>query len=110
MAKPRSPKSTGDDTTKTAPLDAASATPLAAETNGNGSPVRKAVRKKTSAKLPELVKTDLRANLVPINIDDEIRQLAYLLSERRGFEPGHEADDWFAAEREVRQRYHQHSA
>jgi hypothetical protein len=32
------------------------------------------------------------------------------MAERRGFEPGHEAEDWFAAEREVRQRYHQHSA
>jgi hypothetical protein len=43
-------------------------------------------------------------------LDDEIRQLAYLLSERRGFESGHEAEDWLAAEREVMQRYRQHSA
>ena len=108
MAKPRIPKTTGDDTSITTRMDAAS-TPLAAETNGNGSPARKAVRKKTSAK-PELIKSEARANLVPINVEDEIRQLAYLMSERRGFEPGHEADDWLAAEREVRQRYHQHSA
>jgi hypothetical protein len=33
-----------------------------------------------------------------------------LLSERRGFEPGHEAEDWLAAESEIRHRYHQHSA
>ncbi len=59
---------------------------------------------------PEIVKTEPRANLVPINLEDEIRRLAYLLSERRGFEPGHDAEDWLAAEREVRQRYHQHSA
>ena len=57
---------------------------------------------------PEIVKTEPRANLVPINLEDEIRRLAYLLSERRGFEPGHDAEDWLAAEREVRQRYHQH--
>jgi hypothetical protein len=59
---------------------------------------------------PEIVKTESRANLVPINMEDEIRRLAYLLSERRGFEPGHETEDWLFAEREVLERYHQHSA
>jgi hypothetical protein len=59
---------------------------------------------------PEIVRTEGRANLVPINVEDEIRRLAYLLSERRGFESGHEAEDWLAAEREIRQRYHQQSA
>jgi hypothetical protein len=29
---------------------------------------------------------------------------AYLRAERRGFAPGHELDDWLAAEREVDQR------
>ena len=109
MAKPSSPKSAANDTNLKTPMDAASATPATIEANGNGSLAKKAIRKKTAVK-PEIVRTELRANLVPINIEDEIRQLAYLMSERRGFEPGHEADDWFAAEREVRQRYHQHSA
>jgi hypothetical protein len=59
---------------------------------------------------PSIVRTEGRANLVPINLDDEIRRLAYLLSERRGFEPGHEREDWLAAEREIRQRYRQQSA
>jgi hypothetical protein len=59
---------------------------------------------------PEIVKTDSRANLVPINLEDEIRQLAYLFSERRGFVPGHETEDWLAAEHEVLERYHQQSA
>jgi hypothetical protein len=49
-------------------------------------------------------------NLVPVNMDDEIRSLAYLLSERRGFEPGHETEDWLNAEREVLGRYHQQRA
>ena len=62
------------------------------------------------AKKPEIVKADARANVVPINLDEEIRRLAYLYAERRGFTPGHEADDWLAAEQEVRQRYHQQSA
>jgi DUF2934 family protein len=51
-----------------------------------------------------------RAYTIPSNVDEEIRQLAYLFSERRGFEPGHETEDWLNAEHEVLQRYHQHSA
>ena len=65
---------------------------------------------KRAARKPEIVRTEPRANLVPINLDEEIRRFAYLLSERRGFAPGHEAEDWLAAEHEVRQRYHQQSA
>jgi hypothetical protein len=62
---------------------------------------------KTSSRKPTIVKTETRASVVPINVDEEIRCLAYLLSERRGFEPGHETEDWLAAENEVRQRYRQ---
>jgi Protein of unknown function (DUF2934) len=113
MPKPRVPKKAGEDTAAATPaLDAVSSGVLAAESNGNGSAtngVKKTVRRKTAAK-PEIVKSDLRATVVPINVEEEVRRLAYLMSERRGFEPGHEAEDWFAAEREVRQRYHQHSA
>jgi hypothetical protein len=57
---------------------------------------------------PEIVKSESRSNLVPISLENEIRKLAYLFSERRGFEPGHEAEDWLNAEREVLDRYHQH--
>jgi hypothetical protein len=63
------------------------------------------------ARKPEIVRsesrTEPRTNLVPINLDEEIRRQAYLFSERRGFAPGHEREDWLAAEHEVRQRYHQ---
>lgn len=113
MAKPRVPKKGGEDTTAATPaLDSTSSDILAAESNGNGNAtngVKKAVRKKIAAK-PEIVKSDARATIVPINLEEEVRRLAYLMAERRGFEPGHEAEDWFAAEREIRQRYHQHSA
>ena len=51
-----------------------------------------------------------RGTVVPINLEDEIRRLAYLLSEHRGFEPGHENEDWLTAEHEVLQRYRQHVA
>ncbi len=30
-----------------------------------------------------------------------IAELAYYKAEQRGFEPGHEMDDWLAAEREL---------
>ena len=59
---------------------------------------------------PEAVKTESRSNLVPINIEEEIRRSAYLLAEKRGFEPGHETEDWLVAEREVMERYHLQSA
>ena len=35
---------------------------------------------------------------------DSISRLAYLKAARRGFVPGHELDDWLAAEDEVDQR------
>lgn len=59
---------------------------------------------------PEAGKTESRSNLVPINIEEEIRRTAYLLAERRGFEPGHETEDWLVAESEVMRRYHLQSA
>jgi hypothetical protein len=113
MAKPRVPKKANGGISVTPAVEATSKEVLASETNGNGAApnngAKKTVRKRIAAK-PEIVKSDLRANLVPINFEEEIRRLAYLMAERRGFEPGHEADDWLAAEREVRQRYHQYSA
>lgn len=63
-----------------------------------------------SIRKPTTLRSETRATVVPINVDEEIRRVAYLLSERRGFEPGHETEDWLAAEHEVRQRYRQQSA
>lgn len=60
-----------------------------------------------------VVKSEARKSVVvPINLEDEIRRRAYELYQQRGNAPGSEAEDWFAAEREVRQRYQQqqHSA
>jgi len=58
----------------------------------------------------EVMKSDARKNVVPINLEDEIRQRAFELYEQRGAGSGSEAEDWLAAEREVRQRYRQQSA
>jgi hypothetical protein len=54
----------------------------------------------------EVVKTEPR-RVVPINVEEEIRRRAYELYQQRGSKPGSEREDWLAAEREVRQRYHQ---
>jgi hypothetical protein len=119
MAKPRFPKSTSNvketvsstdrlpalsDIRADTSVGLADVPPASAVPESKKTEIRKPARK------PEIVRTEARANLVPINVEDEIRRLAYLLAERRGFEPGHEAEDWLAAEREIRQRYRQQSA
>jgi hypothetical protein len=114
MAKPRTPrrKSNGNQelpTIETMPetnAENGSGTLTAAASTETGNTEMKNMAKKSTRK-PEIVKTEGRSNLVPINLDDEIRRLAYLMSERRGFEPGHETEDWLAAEHELRERYHQ---
>jgi len=76
--------------------------PVAAET----APVRAEAKVAPEPrKKLEVVKTERR--VVPINLEDEIRRRAYELYQQRGNAPGSEAEDWLAAEREVRQRYHQ---
>lgn len=105
MAKPRVPKNVSQHPGTTG--TASPSTELS--TGGNGAAINAESTAKSSRK-PTIVKSETRPNLVPINLEDEIRRLAYLLSERRGFEPGHESEDWLTAEREVRQRYHQQSA
>ena len=57
-----------------------------------------------------VVKTDSRANVVPINLEDEVRLRAFDLYQQRGCVAGYETQDWLTAEREVLQRYHQQSA
>ena len=106
MAKLRLPKKTNDPVASTtaSPVPTVSATTAGPIAQAVPTPeAQQAATKKTEAKKvarkPEIVRSEPRANLVPINIDDEIRRLAYLLSERRGCEPGHEAEDWTAAER-----------
>ncbi len=49
-------------------------------------------------------------NLVPINLEDEIRRRAYELYQQRGTASGSEAEDWLTAEREIKQRYRKQSA
>ncbi len=63
----------------------------------------------------EIVKTEPRKNVVainraPLNLEEEIRRRAYEIYQRRGNAPGSQAEDWLAAEREIRKRYQQHTA
>jgi hypothetical protein len=116
MAKPRTPKKksngsenlvTNPGMTESNPENGAGTLTAAAPAEAENTEMKNTVKK--SIWKPEIVKTESRSNLVPINLDDEIRRLAYLMSERRGFEPGHETEDWLAAEHEVLERY-QHQA
>jgi hypothetical protein len=55
---------------------------------------------------PKTTLRPVRADVVAPVIDPEhrralIAQVAYYRAERRGFEPGHEAEDWLSAEAEV---------
>ena len=87
---------------------------MARKTTGNGTTNRS---KKTAASIqpasvqvaPEVRKNAKPANLVPVNLEEEIRQRAYeLYLQRRGSagdENGDENQDWLMAEREIRMRY-----
>ena len=108
MPKPRAPKKNTIQESK--PLEAQVPSVAAPETTAAAAVEAKSTEPRKIVKRPEIVKTDARATIVPINLDEEIRRLAYLYSERRGFVPGHETEDWLMAEREVRQRYHQQTA
>lgn len=112
MAKSKSSKKiNGQPDAGLPPSSEANVTPMQAssvEAVGSPAEVRKTESRRTTRKQGAAVA--LRPNLVPIHLEDEIRCLAYLLSERRGFTPGHETDDWLTAEHEVLQRYHQQSA
>ncbi len=44
--------------------------------------------------------TPSRADLPP-DVAERISQRAYEIAEQRGFEPGHEVEDWLQAEREI---------
>lgn len=48
-------------------------------------------------------KINLKESETPIDLPDcyiKIAEIAYYKAEIRGFEPGHELDDWFEAEQE----------
>lgn len=99
----------------TAQVSGASADSIAkaehpAGSNGSSESKGNSEGRKFEVMKSEVTKTDSRKNLVPINLEDEIRRRAYELYEQRGAASGNEAGDWFTAEREVQQRYRQQTA
>jgi Protein of unknown function (DUF2934) len=50
---------------------------------------------------------EVKKNIIPINLDDEIRCRAYELFQQRNGGPGNEKEDWLRAENEVLARYQQ---
>jgi Protein of unknown function (DUF2934) len=66
---------------------------------------RVAAPQKRVASITLLAKPELY--IVPRVVENRgvsIARAAYLIAERRGFTPGHELEDWLAAENEVDQR------
>src|SRR5947209_4157751 len=106
MAKPRTPRakksgttangtSTNGNTGVSNPgLEAQTVTPVSAET-----------KLQTAAEVKPQGPTEAKKNLVPINLEEEIRRRAYEIFAERGHTPGNEHEDWVRAEREVRSRY-----
>lgn len=58
---------------------------------------------------PPVQPADFRADELPTVDTDDIRrrvaEAAYFLAEHRGFSPGHELEDWFEAERQVKDEF-----
>jgi hypothetical protein len=71
---------------------------------------RSARNSKKNGNPADLQASESKQNLVPINLDDEIRRRAYEIFEERRGAPGDEREDWLRAEREVLGRYNQQSA
>jgi hypothetical protein len=59
-----------------------------------------------STNIKTIVQEDVLVNQEDIGLPDrnaKIAELAYFKAEKRGFEPGHEMEDWLDAERECTQ-------
>ena len=65
-------------------------------------------RKRTTKPLQPVA--EVKKNVFPINLDEEIRKRAYELYAQRGYTSGYENEDWLTAEREVLSRYQQQPA
>lgn len=75
------------------------------KTSDNGTVRRKKVATASAATSPQH-----NHNSPVTDLEFEIRRRAYELYERRGYTPGHEAEDWLVAEQEVLARYDQHQS
>ncbi|HET9410223.1 MAG TPA: DUF2934 domain-containing protein [Candidatus Sulfotelmatobacter sp.] len=104
MARSKSPSSKSKGASPTNGEAVSATTPNPSPESAEFDAIRPEARKLESRK------ADARGNVVPINLEDEIRQRAYELAEQRSFQGGDPTQDWLIAEREVLQRYRQQSA
>ncbi|HEX6503240.1 MAG TPA: DUF2934 domain-containing protein [Terriglobales bacterium] len=74
-------------------------TPRSSKKNGNSGDF-------ATAAAPALA-VEVKKNVVPINLEDEIRRRAYELFQQRDGAQGTEQEDWLRAESEVLARYQQ---
>jgi len=63
---------------------------------------RQPPKPRRAAKAPTA--TTARADVTAAEIRQLIEEAAYYKAKQRGFEPGHELEDWIAAEAEVRRK------
>lgn len=85
-------------------------TPRNSKKNGNSTEVQVTPETTFQASASDTnftASAETRRNVVPINLEDEIRRRAYELFQERGGIPGNEHEDWLRAEREVLARYQQ---
>ncbi len=76
----------------------------------NGAPVAPPISASPAETISEIrevrrTASDARKNIVPINLDEEIRKRAYELWEENGRASGRDDEHWLSAEREVLGRY-----
>jgi hypothetical protein len=64
----------------------------------------KAAPRKANKPTPPAMADDARAEVSADELQHLISEAAYYRAKSRGFEPGHELDDWFQAEAEVKKR------
>jgi hypothetical protein len=63
---------------------------------------RPAQRTKVPAARQQIIETHLRETIDPERCRAMVAEAAYFYAEHRGFGPGHEIDDWLAAEDQIR--------
>ena len=85
-------------------------TPRTSSEKTNGATVASPVTAASAPSVSEIreVRTtapDARKNIVPINLEEEIRRRAYELWEQNGHQAGRDQEYWLSAEQEVRGRY-----
>jgi hypothetical protein len=61
-------------------------------------------KSKPSQPVPSRPAAEDASEISDATVRREIAKLAYQLSEKRGFAPGHETEDWLAAEAQVKAR------